>query len=121
MVFNACAVAAEVRLAGSDLLGPELTKTLAGYTAADRIKFNITLEGSRPAYEQLKSGRAAVALITLAPDEMIDDCLLEALPLASFPFCSFSSVIPWPPPSSAATSSLSRTPPQPATPRGQPK
>lgn len=74
--------AADFRVAGSDLLGYELTKTLTGYTASDGAKLEIALEGSRPAYEALKSGRADVALITLPAGEEPDDAVFESVSVA---------------------------------------
>lgn len=61
--------AGEIRLVGSDLLGRELPVALHRYAAERAFSVAVTFDGSRPALEQLKSGRAQVGLVTLPDGE----------------------------------------------------
>jgi len=65
----ASGVAAELRVVGTDLLGVDFSKAL--YESAGRrdVPLALALDGSRPGLDQLKSGRAELALLVLPPGE----------------------------------------------------
>src|SRR4051812_37620821 len=64
--------AADLRLVGTDLLGLEFTKALYAAAGEEGITLSVVLDGSRPGHEQLKSGRADLALLILSPGDEPD-------------------------------------------------
>lgn len=74
--------AADVRVVGSDLLGLEFSKALYACAVREGIPLAVALDGSRPGYDQLKSGRADLGLLTLPAGEDPDPALFASLPLA---------------------------------------
>lgn len=61
--------AADIRLAGTDLLGPALAQALGKFGRENDTGIALALEGTRPALERLRAGDADVALFVLPPDE----------------------------------------------------
>ena len=61
--------AADFRIVGSDLLGVEFTKAFYAFAGRNAIPATLVLDGSRPAIEQLKAGRADIGLVVLPPKE----------------------------------------------------
>lgn len=73
---------ADLRVSGSDLLGLDFTKALYALAGREGFKLTVTLDGSRPGLDQLKSARADLALLTLPPGETTDASVFESVPLA---------------------------------------
>ena len=73
---------ADVRVVGSDLLGLEFSKALYACAVREGIPLAVALDGSRPGYDQLKSGRADIGLLTLPAGEDPDAALFTSLPIA---------------------------------------
>lgn len=63
-------VRAEIRLTGSDLLGPEFGAAIERFSQEYEISVNADFAGSRPGIEQLRSGDADVGLFALLPGEV---------------------------------------------------
>jgi phosphate transport system substrate-binding protein len=61
--------AADIRVVGSDLLGVEFSRTLYEFAGRNGLKLALALDGSRPGLDQLKAGRADLALLTLPAEE----------------------------------------------------
>lgn len=61
--------AADLRVVGSDLLGIEFSKGLYAFAGPERLPLSIAFDGSRPALERLKSGRADLAILLLPESE----------------------------------------------------
>ena len=74
--------AADVRVVGSDLLGLEFSQALYACAVREGIPLAVALDGSRPGYDQLKSGRADLGLLTLPAGENPDPAWFTAVPLA---------------------------------------
>lgn len=77
-----CAVAADVTLVGSDLLRPALEKPLAGVGVAAGRTLRLQLDGSRRGLDELRAGRADVAVVAFAPDEPPPDKEFRLIPFA---------------------------------------
>jgi phosphate transport system substrate-binding protein len=60
---------AAVRMVGTDLLGIEATRALYEFAGRAEVPLALAFDGSRPALNQLKAGRADLALLVLTPDE----------------------------------------------------
>ena len=76
------AVAADVKLVGSDLLRPALEKTLAEENlGADRV-LRLRLDGSHTGLEDLRAGRADLALVAFRPDDPLPEGEFRLIPLA---------------------------------------
>jgi len=73
---------AELRIVGSDLLGLDFSKTLYGFAVRDGVSLAVALDGSRPGFDELKAGRADLALLTLPPGDEPDPATFESLALA---------------------------------------
>ena len=74
--------AADVRVVGSDLLGLEFSQALYACSVREGIPLAVALDGSRPGYDQLTSGRADLGLLTLPAGENPDPAWFTAVPLA---------------------------------------
>ena len=74
--------AADVRVVGSDLLGLEFSQALYACAVREGIPLAVALDGSRPGYDQLKSGRADLGLLTLPAGENPDPAWFTAVSLA---------------------------------------
>lgn len=61
--------AAGHRVVGSDLLGVEFSKALYEFAGRHRLDVALALDGSRPGQEELKAGRADLALLVLPEGE----------------------------------------------------
>lgn len=57
--------AAEIRVVGSDLLGPDFSQALYRCAAPEGLRLSLALDGSRPGLEEMRAGRAQLALLTL--------------------------------------------------------
>jgi phosphate transport system substrate-binding protein len=60
---------AQVRLVGSDLLGPEFTRALETYAREHDLALTLELRGTRTGIDQLNSARADLGLFLLPPGE----------------------------------------------------
>ncbi len=60
---------AELRVVGTDLLGIEFSKAVYGFAGRSRLTVALALDGSRPGMDELKAGRADLALVILPPGE----------------------------------------------------
>ena len=56
-------------MVGTDLLGVEFSKALYDYAGRHDLALALALDGSRPGLDQLKAGRADLALLVLPPEE----------------------------------------------------
>jgi phosphate transport system substrate-binding protein len=74
--------AADVRLSGSDLLRPALVKTLSGVALGPDRVLRLELDGSRQAMEAMRAGRADIAVVAFAPDEVLPEGEFRLIPLA---------------------------------------
>ncbi len=81
LFFASAARAADLRIVGSDLLGLEFFKAIYAFAGAEDIRISLALDGSRPGLDQLKAGRAELALLTLPSGEGIDTAIFEDMPL----------------------------------------
>jgi len=73
---------AAVRVAGSDLLGPDFEAALKAFSARTSLSVATSFAGSRVGLEELKAGRADVALVAFAPDEKMPGAPFLAQPVA---------------------------------------
>jgi phosphate transport system substrate-binding protein len=73
---------AAIRVAGSDLMGPEFEAALKAFSARTSLAVTTSFTGSRVGLEDLKAGRADVALVAFAPDENVPGAPFVAQPLA---------------------------------------
>lgn len=80
LIGSACA--AELRIVGSDLLGADFTKACYVFSIREATPLAVIFDGSRPGLDQLKSGRADLALLTLPPADEPDASVFASLPLA---------------------------------------
>ncbi|MEY2882188.1 MAG: hypothetical protein RLZZ15_4568 [Verrucomicrobiota bacterium] len=78
----AAALAADVRVVGSDLLGAAFSKTLAGAAAESGTRLALALEGSRPGLDELKSARAHLAVVVLTAGDEKEFAEFRGVPLA---------------------------------------
>lgn len=60
---------AEIRVAGSDLLGPEIAQAIIQSAEREGETVSAVFQGSRDGLVRLQSGRADLALVAFAPDE----------------------------------------------------
>lgn len=74
--------AAELRIVGSDLLGPEFTKACYVFSIREAAPLAVVFDGSRPGLDQLKTGQADLALLTLPPADEPDTVVFASIPLA---------------------------------------
>lgn len=63
--------AAEVRVVGSDLLGPALPRAMEKFGREDEVRVVVAFAGTRPGVEQLRSGEADLGLFVLPPGETL--------------------------------------------------
>jgi phosphate transport system substrate-binding protein len=73
---------AEVRVVGSDLLGVEFSKALYDFAGRSSLTVALAFDGSRPALDELKAGRADLALLTLPAAEELAAPAFHSLPIA---------------------------------------
>jgi phosphate transport system substrate-binding protein len=82
-VFLASAAgAAEVRVVGSDLLGPEASPALYEFSSRTGLPLALAFDGSRPGLDRLAEGRADLALLALPATERERLGGFETVPLA---------------------------------------
>ncbi len=62
------AAAAPVRIVGSDLLGLEFSKALYGLAGRQGVQLALAFDGTKAGLGELQAGRAAAALLVVAPD-----------------------------------------------------
>ncbi len=74
--------AAELRIVGSDLLGTEFTKACYVFSIREAAPLAVVFDGSRPGLDQLKTGRADLALLTLPSADEPDAAVFASVPLA---------------------------------------
>lgn len=74
--------AAELRIVGSDLLGLDFTKACYVFSIREAIPLAVIFDGSRPGLEQLKTGRADLALLTLPPTDEPEAAVFASIRLA---------------------------------------
>ncbi|MBI3886308.1 MAG: substrate-binding domain-containing protein [Opitutae bacterium] len=68
-VFTAAVCAAEIRVVGSDLLGPGFQQAVATFAQQNDAAVALDLRGTRPGIEALRAGRAEVGLFLFPPGE----------------------------------------------------
>jgi phosphate transport system substrate-binding protein len=73
--------AADLRMVGTDLLGVEVSQALYRFSGRANLLLALALDGSRPGLDQLKSGRADLALLVLTPEENAATEGLESITL----------------------------------------
>ena len=61
--------ASGLRVVGSDLLGEDFAEALAVFSKRENVALTTAFAGSRAGMDDLKNGRAEVALVAFAPDE----------------------------------------------------
>lgn len=69
-MLSAGAFAAPLRVAGSDLLGPEVAAELLRFGREHELELTVQLDGTRPGLTRLQSGGADLGLFALPPDEV---------------------------------------------------
>jgi phosphate transport system substrate-binding protein len=62
-------VRADVRVVGSDLLGPKFSEALNAYSKRNDAGVKLALEGSRAGLEQLQAGQADLGVLVFSPGE----------------------------------------------------
>lgn len=75
------AVRADFRVVGSDLLGLEFSRAFYEYSGRNGIKLALAFDGSRSGLEELKSGRADLALVVLPREEEAKLAGFQTVPL----------------------------------------
>ena len=73
---------AAVRIVGTDMLGGDVTRALYEFSNRAEAPLVFAFDGSRPGLAQLKSGKADLALVVLAPDEAGATAGFESVALA---------------------------------------
>ncbi|ATC63048.1 hypothetical protein CMV30_03210 [Nibricoccus aquaticus] len=73
---------ADVRVVGSDLLGADFGTVLEVFSKRENLRLTTAFAGSRAGLDELKAGKADVALVAFAPDEKKPEGSFVALPLA---------------------------------------
>jgi DNA-binding transcriptional LysR family regulator len=73
---------AELRVVGTDLLGVDFSRALYEYGGRHDLLLTLAFDGSRPGLDQLRAGRADLALFVLPPDEPAALAGCESAPLA---------------------------------------
>jgi hypothetical protein len=73
---------ADVRVVGTDLLGVNFSKALYAFAGRHDLTVALAFDGSRPGLDQLKAGRADLALLVFAPGEESSAAGLESVTLA---------------------------------------
>lgn len=71
LVAALTACAAEIRITGSDLIGPGLKTVLETFARENDVHIVQRFQGSRPGFDQLRSGDADLGLFVLAPGETL--------------------------------------------------
>jgi len=80
----ASALAADLRVAGSDLLGADFSAALREFAQRNEQTLSLSLDGSRAALAQLDDGSADIGLIVLRPEESPPAKLFKSVSLAYF-------------------------------------
>lgn len=73
---------ADIRVTGSDVLGPALPVVLQDYAGRNELTLTVKLEGSHAGWEDLRAGRAEVALLSFPPSETLPGTPYICLPIA---------------------------------------
>lgn len=74
--------AAGHRMVGTDLLGVEFSKALYEFTGRHRLEVALAFDGSRPGLDELKAGRADLALLVLPAGEESAVPVFQSIPVA---------------------------------------
>ncbi len=75
-------VRAEVRVVGSDLLGPKFSEAVNAYSKRNDLGLRLALDGSRVGIERVTSGRADLGLVVFGPGEKPPGEPFVVLPVA---------------------------------------
>jgi ABC-type phosphate transport system substrate-binding protein len=73
-----------VRMAGSDLLGPDFTTAVRSYADRRGQELSLVLDGSRDGAEAVAAGRVDVAVLVLRPEETPPQDTYRSVPLGYF-------------------------------------
>lgn len=73
---------ADVRVVGTDLLGVDFSKALYAFAGQHELTVALAFDGSRPGLDQLKAGRADLALLVFAPGEESSAAGFDSVALA---------------------------------------
>ncbi len=76
------ALAGDLRIVGSDLLGTEFAAAVKEFAMHNEVALTLSLEGSRAALRELDSGAADIALLVLRPGEEPPGALFKSYPFA---------------------------------------
>lgn len=69
VALTGAAIAAEIRVAGSDLLGPAFSAAMEKFGRESGVTVTPLLNGTRPGLDRLRAGDADIGLFTLPPGE----------------------------------------------------
>ncbi|MEY4941586.1 MAG: hypothetical protein RIQ93_3321 [Verrucomicrobiota bacterium] len=75
-------VAKEHRIVGTDLLGVGFSKALYDFAGRNGFSLALALDGSRPGLDEMKAGRADMALLVLPPGEAASVASFHTVTLA---------------------------------------
>lgn len=73
---------AEIRIVGSDLLGPGLAETMQAYARRNELGISLKLEGSYAGWRELQARHADIALLSFPPGEPLPQPPYHSMPLA---------------------------------------
>ncbi len=82
LLFLPTALGGELRVVGSDLLGPEFATALRDYARRNEVDLKLELERSRAGLSKLKSGQAEIALLVLPTGESLPSAPWHSVTLA---------------------------------------
>ncbi len=80
-IATSTALAEKINLSGSDLIKPYIADTLQSTSKKNDIQLNIKMEGTYSAYDDLKSGKADIAIVALPRSQKLPEGLV-AIPFA---------------------------------------
>ncbi len=82
LLLGASFARGEIRIVGSDLLGPTLPATVQAYAGRNELNLTVKLTGSHAGWEELQAGRADLALLSFPPGESLPGSPYHCVPLA---------------------------------------